>query len=223
MQTGRGASLRGLLCNWLPISCASLLLLGGSVVPGCTKVREQPPASPVLPAEAPAPAPKPTPRRPPPPAFGGSVAGEAAPASPPAPAAPAPPVAPADTLNGDPKGPKREELSRALDGALPGLARCFDGGGGAGSVGLAFDVEPSGRAAGIKVTGASPTAERCVREAVAAVRLPTFEGKPVPIQFPLTVHRSAGAAPAAGSSPAAAPSGSGAAAAAGSPPVFVQP
>ncbi len=215
--------MRGLLCNWLPISCASLLLLGGSVVPGCTKVREQPPASPVLPAEAPAPAPKPTPRRPPPPAFGGSLAGEAAPASPPAPAAPAPPVAPADTLNGDPKGPKREELSRALDGALPGLGRCFDGGGAAGSVGLAFEVEPSGRASGIKVTGASEAAERCVREAVGAVRLPTFEGKPVPVQFPLTVHRSAAAPAATAPAPGGPASRGGAASGSGAPSVFVQP
>jgi hypothetical protein len=99
-----------------------------------------------------------------------------------------------DTLNGDPKGLKREEVSTALQKALPALAPCLQGSGGA-NVGLSFEAAPEGRAANIKVTGASAEAERCVSNALAAVKLPSFEGKAVPLQFPLNVYQAPPPAP----------------------------
>jgi hypothetical protein len=91
-------------------------------------------------------------------------------------------------LNGDPKGLKREEVSTALQKALPSLAPCLQGNGGA-NVGLSFEAAPEGRASNIKVSGASPEAERCVSNALAQVKLPSFEGKAVPLQFPLSVYQ----------------------------------
>jgi hypothetical protein len=96
-----------------------------------------------------------------------------------------------DTLNGDPKGLKREDINNALQQLLPSLAGCFSGGGGPPTVGLAFDAEPEGRASHIKVNGASPEGERCVSATLGAAKLPAFEGKSVPVQFPISVFRPA--------------------------------
>jgi hypothetical protein len=90
-------------------------------------------------------------------------------------------------LNGDPKGLKREDINNALQQALPALAGCFQGSGGPPSIGLTFDAEPAGRASNIKVSGASPAAERCVSASLARVKLPVFEGKSVPVNFPISV------------------------------------
>jgi hypothetical protein len=110
-----------------------------------------------------------------------------------------------DTLNGDPNGLKREQIGTALQQALPSLAPCLQGAPGA-SVGLSFDADPQGRARNIKVSGASPDAERCVSTALAQVKLPEFAGKAVPINFPLTVYRPAAAPGAAPPPPSAPPS-----------------
>jgi hypothetical protein len=131
----------------------------------------------------------------------------------------------ADTLNGDPKGPTREALSQALDGVLPAVARCFPD--GAASVGVSLEADPSGKAANVKVTGAG-AAEGCVRGAVAAVRLPTFEGKAVPVSFPINIQTTrpappAGAAPTAAAAPVAPPAPEPVPGGAAPPSVFVQP
>lgn len=182
----------------------------------CTKVIEAPPPPPAEEPAAPAPAPvkprpQPTPRRPWPP--------------PPPTAAAQPPdaarVTTVETLNGDPNGLKREDLNNALQGSLPSLAGCFqsEGAGGPPSVGLSFDADGTGKAQNIKVTGASREAERCVTRTLTAAKLPTFEGKSVPVQFPLSVYRQppppAPAAPAAAAAAAAAPEQP--------PKIFVQP
>jgi hypothetical protein len=125
---------------------------------------------------------------------------------------------PVNTLNGDPAGLKKEDLRRALDGAMAGLATCFgsEPGGGAG---LSFDADPSGKAANVKVTGASPAATACITNQLAGIKLPAFAGKAVPVEFPLSVHRQA-------PPPAAAPAAAAAAAAesaAAKPSAFMQP
>jgi hypothetical protein len=97
-------------------------------------------------------------------------------------------------LNGDPKGLKREEIGAALESALPSLAPCLQGGGT--GVGLTFDASPEGRAENIKVSGASPETERCVSSTLARIKLPQFEGKAVPLHFPLNVYRPAAPPPA---------------------------
>jgi hypothetical protein len=54
---------------------------------------------------------------------------------------------------------------------------------------LSFDAEPDGRASHIKVTGAPAEAEQCVSRTLARVKLPVFQGKSVPVQFPISVFR----------------------------------
>jgi hypothetical protein len=99
------------------------------------------------------------------------------------------PAAIVDTLNGDPKGLKREDINGALQAALPALAGCFQGSNAPPSIGLAFDAEPDGRASNIHVTGATPDGERCVSATLGSVKLPVFEGRSVPVQFPISVYR----------------------------------
>jgi hypothetical protein len=152
---------------------ASLLLV--CTVGACTKVRQQ---SDPLPAR-----PLPSIARTEPTRRAWPVSPSSAPLPPDA----APPVV-IDTLNGDPKGLKREDINNALQQALPTLAGCFQGSGGPPSIGLTFDAEPDGRASNIKVSGATPVAERCVSASLARVKLPVFEGKSVPVSFPITVY-----------------------------------
>jgi hypothetical protein len=99
----------------------------------------------------------------------------------------APPVI-VDTLNGDPKGLKREEINSALQQSLPALAGCLPA-DGPPSIGLSFDAEPDGHATNIQVNGASGEAASCVSATLARVKLPVFEGKAVPVQFPISVYR----------------------------------
>src|SRR2546429_4920841 len=124
------------------------LLLVMCTVMACTRVRQQA---------------DPLPARPLPPIAHNEPTRRPWPVEPPAPAALPPDAAPTviDTLNGDPKGLKREDINNALREALPTLAACFQG-AGPPSIGLSFDAEPEGRATNIKVSGASPEGERCV-------------------------------------------------------------
>lgn len=168
-----------------------------SLTLACTKVREQPVADPEPETAAVAPAPRAVAKSRPT-LSGGPVTfasdepapspsvGKLAPATSPAEAAAAP-----GTLNGDPKGLRRAELQRALDGALPGLASCFRGESPPGSVGLSFEADPSGKIRNVRVGGGGAEAERCVTSTLAGVRLPAFEGKPVPVDFPLAIQRGA--------------------------------
>jgi hypothetical protein len=178
----------------------------------CTKVNEQPLARQEMqaaPVEAPAKA-KPATAT----AYTFSTSGES-----PAPMVrrpPPPDTAPITSLNGDPKGLQREDLSRVMNGVLPSLADCFKAPGEPSSVGLSFEADPSGKARNVKVTGGSPAAQGCVSSTLAAASLPAFEGKPVPVDFPLSVQRSpATAAPPPAPSPAPA--------AASAPGLFVKP
>jgi hypothetical protein len=191
---------------------AAVLLLG--LAGTCTKVNEQPVARQEMqaaPAEA-----KPLAKPAPPTTYTFSTSGET-----PAPVArrplPPDPAAPVTSLNGDPKGLQREDLSRAMNGVLPSLANCFQEPGGPSGVGLSFEADPSGKARNIKVTGGSAAAQGCVSTTLAAVRLPSFEGKPVPVDFPLSVQRIAAAPAAAPPAPSPPP------AAAGQPGLFVKP
>jgi hypothetical protein len=87
--------------------------------------------------------------------------------------------------------------------AMPSLAPCL---GGGGNVGLSFDADPDGHAQNIKVSGASAEVERCVSATLGRVKLPAFEGKAVPVQFPLDVYRPAAPpAPPAAAAPASPP------------------
>lgn len=59
----------------------------------------------------------------------------------------------------------------------------------------------------MKVTGADEATERCVSTTLARTKLPVFQGKSVPVQFPLSLYRppvpQQAARPAAETAPAA--------------------
>jgi hypothetical protein len=170
-----------------------LFLVAGALLGACTKVNEQP----VLPPTVQPPAPQPVARKPAPrPAPWRSAFASDKPREPVA-RLPRQPDAgpPPETLNGDPNGLKREALQKALDGAMPAFAACFDGSQGSMSVSLSFDADPGGKASNLRVSGGGG----------AGLALPTFSGSAVPVHFPLSIRASAPApapAPAAKAEPA---------------------
>lgn len=105
-------------------------------------------------------------------------------------------AAPVNTLNGDPKGLKREELRAALEAAMPSFAACLQSSSGAATVGLTFDAQPDGSAQNVRISGVQAADERCIATALTRLRLPPFEGKPVPVEFPLTLYHPAAVAAA---------------------------
>jgi hypothetical protein len=126
---------------------------------------------------------------------------------------------PGSTLNGDPKGLSREVLNRALQGAVASVASCFSSSSQAPMVAISFEADPSGRPSLVRVTGAQSDAEHCIRNVIQDVRFPSFEGKGVQVDFPVTFHRVARAAQSGSPSgeeqtPGASPSG---------PPLFMAP
>jgi hypothetical protein len=153
-----------------------LVLLLVCTVAGCTRVRQQTDPLPARPLPPVAHTTNEPTRRPWP---------VAPPVAQPPDAAPAVIV---DTLNGDPKGLKREDINNALQQALPTLAACFQG-AGPPSIGLSFDAEPDGTASHLKVTGASPEGERCVSATLGRTKLPVFEGKAVAVSFPISIYQ----------------------------------
>ena len=112
------------------------------------------------------------------------------------------------TLNGDPNGLTRETLNRAIQGAMGSLAGCFSSLTQDPMVSVAFEADPSGHPSLVRVGGAPPDAERCLRNVVQNLRFPAFEGKGVQVDLPLSFHRVARpsqAAPSAQQAPTAAP------------------
>jgi hypothetical protein len=95
------------------------------------------------------------------------------------------------TLNGDANGITRETLNRAIQGAMGSLAACFTSLTQDPMVAVSFEADPSGRPSLVRVNGAPPDAERCIRNVVQGIRFPSFEGKGVQIDLPLSFHRTA--------------------------------
>jgi hypothetical protein len=182
-------------------------------VSGCTRENVQP----VLPPQAVVIAPPPTPAaskpvRPPPrpwarPSSFAPDPVEAAPRL--AARAVARPVA-ADTLNAHPEGLSSDVLQNALNAVMPRFGVCFEKMEGSSSVALSFEVQPSGRTSNSRISGAA-AATPCVADVVSDLKLPSFSGPPVRVQFPLSAHR----APPTQGKTAAAPEAA--------PPVFVNP
>jgi len=119
------------------------------------------------------------------------------------------------TLNGDPGGITRESLNRSIQGAMGLLASCFTSITQDPMVAVSFEADPSGRPSLVRVNGAPPDAERCIRNVVQGIRFPSFEGKGVQVDLPLSFHRS-------GRPQQPVPSGEQQAQAA-APPLFIQP
>ena len=112
------------------------------------------------------------------------------------------------TLNGDPNGLTRDTLNRAIQGAMGSLAGCFSALTQDPMVSVSFEADPSGHPSLVRVGGAPPDAERCLRNVIQNLRFASFEGKGVQVDLPLSFHRVARptqAAPSAQQSPGAAP------------------
>jgi len=93
------------------------------------------------------------------------------------------------TLNGDPNGLTRDTLNRSIQGAMGSFAACFSSLTQDPMVSVSFEADPSGRPSLVRVGGAPPDAERCVRNVVQGIRFPSFEGKGVQVDLPLSFHR----------------------------------
>lgn len=98
-------------------------------------------------------------------------------------------TAPRTTLNGNPKGIDRETLNRSIQRSMGALGNCFSSTTQDPTVAVSFEADPSGRPSLVRVSGAPPDAEYCVRNVVQAIRFPAFEGQGVHIDLPLSFHR----------------------------------
>ncbi len=93
------------------------------------------------------------------------------------------------TLNGDPNGLTRDTLNRSIQGAMGSLAACFSSLTQDPMVSVSFEADPNGRPSLVRVGGAPPDAEHCIRSVVQDIRFPTFDGKGVQVDLPLSFHR----------------------------------
>ncbi len=112
----------------------------------------------------------------------------------PAPAAVAVPTSPGgtrapQTLNGDPNGLTREALNQSIQGAMGRVAACFSSLTEDPMVAVSFEADPSGRPSLVRVNGAPADAERCIHNIVQGIRFPSFQGKGVQVDLPLSFHR----------------------------------
>ena len=96
---------------------------------------------------------------------------------------------PKATLNGDPNGITRETLNHAVQGAMGSLASCFASLTEDPMVSVSFEADPSGRPSLVRVNGAPSDAEHCIRNIVQNIRFPSFDGKGVQVDLPLSFHR----------------------------------
>ncbi len=105
------------------------------------------------------------------------------------------------TLNGDPNGMTRDVLNRSIQAAMGALAACFSSMTEDPMVAVSFEADPSGRPSLVRISGAPPDAEHCVRNVVQNIRFPSFEGKGVQVDLPLSFHRVTTSRPQANSQP----------------------
>lgn len=166
----------------------ALALAGLAAAVACTKTLDQPPPpaiAPPPPAAPPAPVASPRP--------------VAAPQ--PEPAPPAAPLAFKFDAGHDAKKFDRDAVQRAINAQMATFAGCLqDGPPGPTTVTIDFEAQPSGRAAGVKISGATARAESCMLRVVLALPIPSFEGTPEKLSVPVSVFRPA---PAATDKPAA--------------------
>ena len=93
------------------------------------------------------------------------------------------------SLNGHPNGITRESLNRSIQGVMGSLAACFTNITQDPMVAVSFEADPSGRPSLVRINGAPPDAEHCIRNVVQGIRFPGFEGKGVQVDLPLSFHR----------------------------------
>jgi hypothetical protein len=93
------------------------------------------------------------------------------------------------SLNGNPRGLTRDSVNRSMGPVIGKIASCFNPGMGNPMVSLSFEAEPNGRASMLRVRGAPPESEYCIRKIMQETKFPAFEGKAVPIDLPLSFHQ----------------------------------
>lgn len=93
------------------------------------------------------------------------------------------------TLNGHPNGLTRQALNSAVQGTMGRLATCFSPSAQNPMVSVSFEADPAGRPSLVRINGAPPDAERCMRNIIQGMRLPRFEGNGVHVDLPLTFHQ----------------------------------
>ncbi|HEX7499945.1 MAG TPA: hypothetical protein VF524_06520 [Polyangia bacterium] len=93
------------------------------------------------------------------------------------------------TLNGDPNGLTRDVLNQSIQSAMGSLAACFASMTQDPTVSVSFEADPSGKPSLVRVGGAPPDADHCVRNVVQNIRFPSFDGKGVQVDLPLSFHR----------------------------------
>jgi hypothetical protein len=118
------------------------------------------------------------------------------------------------TLNGDPNGLTREALNQSIQGAMGSLASCFSSLTQDPMVAVSFEADPSGHPSLLRVNGAPSDAERCIRNIIQGMRFPSFQGKGVQVDLPLSFHRVGRPAQPSGQSAEQQP---------GAAPLFLQP
>jgi len=94
-----------------------------------------------------------------------------------------------NTLNGDPGGLTRDSLNHAISSAMSALASCFSPSAQDPMVAISFEAAPSGHPSLVRVNGAPPDVDHCLREVVQNIHFPPFEGKGVQVDVPLAFHR----------------------------------
>lgn len=119
------------------------------------------------------------------------------------------------TLNGHPNGLTREALNGAVQGTMGRLASCFSPSAQNPMVSVSFEADPAGRPSLVRINGAPPDAERCMRNIIQGMRFPRFEGNGVHVDLPLTFHQVGRAQPPGGPANQQGP--------AGGPPLNIEP
>jgi hypothetical protein len=113
------------------------------------------------------------------------------------------------TLNGDPNGITRDTLNRSIQGAMGSFAACFSALTQDPMVSVSFEADPSGKPSLVRVGGAPRMPSAAFAMWCRTSAFPSFEGKGVQVDLPLSFHRVAhptqSGSPAAGQQPLGAP------------------
>ncbi len=109
-----------------------------------------------------------------------------------------------DTLNGDPKGPKRADFDVVQGQLQAKVQACLDAmpagtalPGGVVRLAVKYEVGSDGSAKDVAITGELPAdALNCAKAAIGAAAYPKFSGSSIPNSFTLSYSRPQAPAPA---------------------------
>lgn len=99
------------------------------------------------------------------------------------------------TVNGDPNGPKADEMNRILKAGLPKLEGCLNASteieyGKPLQVSVQYKVGNDGKPTDVQIKGpVSATVQSCLQSQVQALPYPAFSGAPIAHSFPINYQR----------------------------------